>query len=1508
MSKSQELFDLNIEHLLLTRRYGAATALLLEKAGNRHRSFLSKILKRDLKDRKEIEREVTRHVRELYALSSNSITDFVGSELDFQTNSLRKVSGGWYDVATVNRGEIEKAITKSPLKLFSETKQYGDLEKSFNSIGSSSMTRINLSIRKGIAEGRAEDLIIQDVLKTTKLTENQAKSLVATHLTQAETTIKEKVLEANSDLVSGLVFTAILDSRTSEICSRYDGLFQTKENLKVRPPLHWRCRSTLVPVLKGKKELLASNSPRINQELLASQPDGNLPGSLPLKETFSDWLRRQPMATKLDKLGSEEKVALFEKGSLPLSDFISGKGNPIGIAALRLKDNLLTYFNPIRILDKDPQSAFLDINRPFQLLRSKQAQKDLVDLIVADSMTAGQAISLTDFRGTTLAGKRGVRSQANNEFNPRNQTFDPFTGEVRSTLYYDPDFTLYRERLDYMKQSKLLDRKQKEFIEQFVDSLEDRISVNQQSVVVENLRVLFERYQKNPVPWENFVATLRAEMNFSTVNVSRLLDRRSRAKSELFLGFKGDPKEPAVIVQGQAVPVAKLHAEKLQYERYVSDWAATEGTALARSVYYRFKAPWTSYLFGPNQKPEGLFGTLKDSFIKRSIRAVFYKDDPIGFYTRYGKTPDKWSKIVKKYLKKKITPDWLKMFLEIREEGFADFITRTIREEYRSIVDLDFFYKLRRALTLEKLFVEKTLAPIEGQVVKSMSRLMAVVAEGTTTDYDSLAILLGKELKSTWNPIYPIFGSSLEDYHEQGSKILELFRQQGLIRVNSRGVTRRATVDLDTGRASGNWKDTVSREVQILDPKMLKLQDYNRRIELSNRLGVDRPENKYYVVPGKKTYVDARGRDTGIPVVTRSAFAKFDEKQIDGDFADMLNHTMSFRYEVDDEFSSFMDDLARFKDARGNAAYYDSINAFREEIIRRGDQGYGLMEAIRYYRATGKPFTVHARIDGRGRVYYNGYLTPTGGEVVRPFLNTAHATNMTPEGLKQLRIQMAAVIGPGTEALTDAGRLEIFKRNEKSILEIGALLSSKTQRDRRIREFMEHPFIQSTDGAEVAKIARFSLEYYRIYQHTKGNPDDLRLLRTYKSKLLGEADASASGLQMIALATGDRGAAITSNVLQSTKKNRIYDLVAQDTVADPRFQALMDDLGLNLTWEDLGKAAKYQVMIAFYGAGKGGQTARVALELAKVLRGKDILVTTRSEYLALTKQIDLKIKEAKALGATDTQADLLALKKELLEITNNPDKSVSAALLAEAAEIHPDLSDFVYKYSNRRGPQVGPDHFKQIAAIMSEKLTERAPVTGTYIDFWKRVGQDYARATKKVRIPWVTFDGKKLYQDYRPKIQQEIRFYDPQSKRYVRNIYQMSAEDGKLLGKGQVGDVRLGLGVNGTHADDASVVRRLHLWGRRVGVPTSTIHDAAALNINDIDPLLKEVRNIYRDFSKYPKVKKTLDALREEGLPDELYYKYLREAEQLGYFEPGFKPDEITAPLKNGYDYYGWGP
>ena len=254
------------------------------------------------------------------------------------------------------------------------------------------------------------------------------------------------------------------------------------------------------------------------------------------------------------------------------------------------------------------------------------------------------------------------------------------------------------------------------------------------------------------------------------------------------------------------------------------------------------------------------------------------------------------------------------------------------------------------------------------------------------------------------------------------------------------------------------------------------------------------------------------------------------------------------------------------------------------------------------------------------------------------------------------------------------------------------------------------------------------------------------------------------------------------------------------------------------------------------------------------------------------------------------------------------DLNLGAAMLSEAEEIHPDVADLVRKYTNTRGPTIGPEEFKQIANIMSEKLTERAPVANTYIEFWKRVAQQYTVSTGKVDIPWVTFDNKVLMQKYRPKIQQEIRFYDPESKRYVRNIYQMSAEDGKLLGKGSIGDVRLGFGVNGNHALDASLVRGYHLEGKKRGLGTSTIHDAIFMNINELEEGIDSMFEVYARARDFNNIKATLDALRDEGLPNDLYKKFLKEAYDQGFISDGFSSAEILQPLKPGYDRYGFGP
>lgn len=218
------------------------------------------------------------------------------------------------------------------------------------------------------------------------------------------------------------------------------------------------------------------------------------------------------------------------------------------------------------------------------------------------------------------------------------------------------------------------------------------------------------------------------------------------------------------------------------------------------------------------------------------------------------------------------------------------------------------------------------------------------------------------------------------------------------------------------------------------------------------------------------------------------------------------------------------------------------------------------------------------------------------------------------------------------------------------------------------------------------------------------------------------------------------------------------------------------------------------------------------------------MVITREEVRDVFRVIDRAIKDAEYAKADTVVIGLKNLKREINEILEK-EAPVGRRLLLAAKELHPDVEEFVMKLTNTREGLITPKDFKAVSDIMARNLAERAPVTGKFIQFWKDAGESFVRETNKVDIPWVTFDGKKLYQRYRPKVQTSIEFYDPVSRRMVRNIFEDRATDGILKGKASIADARIGLGVNGNHSNDASIVRQFLLWGRKNNVDTATIHD-----------------------------------------------------------------------------------
>jgi len=1453
MSINDKIYDRIVDHMSDVRLYEEGVQIQNRRILRRHRKNLKDLLRGNI--RTSLNKEVNRFGKELLAHKTNTLKEFSTSQLDFHSDNLYKETKDFYRVTKPKTKEILAEITGPTMK------GSKSISQNVKNISAGELVRMQTKVRAGLAKGLSQNEIINDVLKTTKITEFQAKTLTRTAITSTQTAALRKVAEDNKDLLKGFMFTAILDSRTSPVCTHHNGKLYDVDDKRFVPPLHWNCRSSLVPVLKSKEDLLETAN--VKRTILSKKKDESLTGVAPKLENFGSWLKRQPMNIQEKMLGSMDAVELFRRGKLKADQFVTPKGRALSIQALRNKAAQATaVYKPKQRVRE--QAFRIDAARPSSLTRSAKYKDELRQMFILDSDDYSKTMSLTDYKGTSLVGKQTSRRRVGNEFDEKNFSADPLTGEIKNNNLYDPDYNLYQERLDFMRNSKTLNADEKQFIESLANGLDDKVSVNQQTVVVENLRVVLERYAKDKQPWNDFAAVVRAENRFAVQNVSRLLDTRSRKRSEMFVSYLSQDK-PKVQIMGKYYDFDVLQRDQLKDQRFIDAWRRTQGKKLARKIFITGRAPLRVYFRRYIEKYPS----------KDKIKKYLINKDP-----RIKKAYDLYKKLNK--------------MKEPSDSWFTQLAARN-RETVRRILDREFLIASKKPT--DAIFDEKA--------INSITKISKLIASGQSTDYDTLAINIGKSFSKDFENIIPFTKHTLKDFHKEGSRILEFFKDQGYIKVQFRGKTRRGVIDLDTGRASGGWADTISREVIVVNKDLIKLQEAERRVTISRRLGVTSERDRLYVKANSKTFFDARGNDTGIPLISRDKFADYDKKQIDRGLAKTINHVMDVEYAVDNEFFNFMDDITRFRDPRGNSKYYDGINEFRHEILNRGEQGYGLMATAKYHAQRNKNFRTQAFIDSRGRIYHRGYLTPTGGELVRPFLNSGKSVYMNQGALDELEIQIGAMIGPGTEALTQAGRRSIFSRNKENIIELGEIMMSKTQRDRRLRQFLEHPLIRGLEGAEVAKMSRMALEYARINRHLKqGRP-----ITSYRTRLMIENDASSSGAQIIALSTGDRKIAEASNVLATKQKNRLYDLVAMDTVNDPEFLKIPALRDANLTWEDLAKAAKSQNMVSFYGAGAATKTSNVAAKLSKVLDDRGFITVTKGNLSEQLRIIDGKIKIAKRENAVGVASELQSFRDELVELINK-NEPVGRDLLKQAADIHPDTADFVRRLTNSRKGIIGPKEFAEVSRIMSKNLSQRAPVTDKFINYWKQVAKVYVNETQKVDIPWVTFDGKIMTQRYRPKPQERIDFTDPVSGRRISNIYESSAEDGKLLGKNSVNRASIGLGVNGNHSNDAVIVRKFHDWARKNNVDSATIHDAFFTNISEANRAKTALRTIYADALEGDTIRKTLREMRRQGLSRKSYNELLARAKELGLIDPPNKitRKDILAPIKEGEDWYGIGP
>lgn len=132
------------------------------------------------------------------------------------------------------------------------------------------------------------------------------EALIRTSNAHIAAQVTQATVEANADIVQGVEWVSVLDGRTTDVCRGRDGEVYPIDS-GPRPPAHPNCRSTTRTVLKGMEPLK--------------------------RETYGEWLKRQPAADQDDILGPA-RGKLFREGRLTVDRFVDMRGKRVPLEKL----------------------------------------------------------------------------------------------------------------------------------------------------------------------------------------------------------------------------------------------------------------------------------------------------------------------------------------------------------------------------------------------------------------------------------------------------------------------------------------------------------------------------------------------------------------------------------------------------------------------------------------------------------------------------------------------------------------------------------------------------------------------------------------------------------------------------------------------------------------------------------------------------------------------------------------------------------------------------------------------------------------------------------------------------------------------------------------------------------------------------------------------------------------------------------------------------------------------
>ncbi len=351
MKTAQKIFDQNLRRQIHVGRFSKKTAKelvsllkksekdILNQLALGGTSFSRKKLNATLREIRLIN---TKAFDKIGAKLDGTLKDFTRDEIGFNAKSLKKAYAIGIDFKKPAVNQIFAAVTAKPFE--------GNVLKEWiKTLDTKISNKIKSAVRMGFVEGESIPKIVNRVKTLFPGDRRGLTALVRTSINHTATIARESVYEANSEMFKGVQWVSTLDGRTTPICQSLDGK-KFRLGKGKRPPAHWGCRSTTVPIVKSWKELGFDD---LNEEdKLSKRPfvsdkrrvkdippkDRNI-GITSSDEKYPQWLKRQSPKFQDDVLG-KERGKLFRNGEVTIDRFSDDTGKLYTLDELQKREDI----------------------------------------------------------------------------------------------------------------------------------------------------------------------------------------------------------------------------------------------------------------------------------------------------------------------------------------------------------------------------------------------------------------------------------------------------------------------------------------------------------------------------------------------------------------------------------------------------------------------------------------------------------------------------------------------------------------------------------------------------------------------------------------------------------------------------------------------------------------------------------------------------------------------------------------------------------------------------------------------------------------------------------------------------------------------------------------------------------------------------------------------------------------------------------------------------------------